>query len=112
MQINLKVVSKTPVSSSKSPGLQMEGFPETKPPLGPCPGPALPCPGHVVIPAALRLPLCGAPPATATGLPGDLTGGQTDRVRRAASPQLVAESPAGVWSLGPGRGRVSRKACS
>ena len=107
MQINLEVVSKTPVSSSKSPGLQMEGFPETKPPLGPCPGPALLCPGHVIIPAALRLPLCGAPPATATGLPGD-----PDRVRRAALQQPVAESPAGVWSLGPERGRVSRKTCS
>lgn len=44
MQINLNVVSKIPVSSSKSPGLQMEGFPETKPPLGPSTGPALPLP--------------------------------------------------------------------
>ena len=39
--ISLKVVSKIPVSFSKSPRLQKEGFPETKPLLGPSAGPAL-----------------------------------------------------------------------
>lgn len=39
--ISLKVVSEIPVSFSKSPRLQKEGFPETKPPLGPSAGPAL-----------------------------------------------------------------------
>ena len=72
--ISLKVVSKIPVSSSKSPRLQKEGFPETKPPLGPSAG-APPYAGtHWEPGALLNLPagslcrVCCEHPADTTAL--------------------------------------------
>lgn len=109
--ISLKVVSKIPVSSSKSPRLQKEGFPETKPPLGPSAGPALPLPWPWRHPCSPAPPSLWRSPTTATGLSGDLTRGQAERLRGPPSQQPAADSPGGLWKLGPGRGGVSPKAC-
>ena len=65
------------------------------------------CPGHVVIPEAPRLPQL-QPLGCLVTLHVDR---QADRVRGAPSQQPAAESPGGLWKLGPGRGRVSTKAC-
>lgn len=108
--ISLKVVSKIPVSSPKAHASKRRGF-RNSASLGSSAGLPCPCPGHGVIPAAPR-PLSVALPTTATGLSGDLTRGQAERLEGASPASSLRQTrlvACGSWGLGVGG--ASPKAC-